>query len=45
MQRQKEISHAVTDDRKTDWTALNQCFAHIIGINITGSEPFSNNCQ
>ena len=45
LQRQKEISHAMPDDRRTDWTELNQCFAQIIGINLTGSEPFSNNRQ
>ena len=31
--RQKAISNAMPDDRNTDWSALNQCFARIINVN------------
>jgi len=34
LQRQKAISSALSDDKNADWSALNQCFAQIIGIGI-----------
>ena len=30
--RQKAICDSLPDDRNTDWTALNDCFAKIIGM-------------
>ncbi len=30
LERQKEISNAMADDRNTDWSGLNRCFAKII---------------
>jgi len=30
--RQKAISESLPDDRNTDWSALNSCFAEIIGF-------------
>ncbi len=30
--KQKAICDAMPDDRKRDWTALNRCFADIIGV-------------
>ena len=35
LKRQKIISNALPDDRNADWTSLNQCFAQIIGINVS----------
>ena len=34
LQRQKEISKALPDDRNTDWSALNHCFTQMIGLNV-----------
>lgn len=32
IQRQKQISSQLADDRKKDWSQLNQCFAEMIGV-------------
>ena len=34
LQRQKTISNALPDDRNNNWSALNKCFAEIIGVSI-----------
>ena len=38
LQKQKVISNAMPDDRNPDWSALNHCFAQIIGLDVFG-EP------
>ena len=32
--RQQEISNSLPDDRNSDWSALNICFARTIGVNL-----------
>ncbi len=36
--RQKAICDSMPDDRNRDWTALNRCFADVIGVGIRRSE-------
>ena len=35
---QKAICDSMPDDRNRDWTALNRCFADVIGVEIRRSE-------
>ena len=37
LQRQKQISSELVDDRNTDYTALNLCFARAIGLQMEAS--------
>ncbi len=32
LERQKAVSAALPDDRNRDWTAMNQCFARLLGL-------------
>ena len=34
LERQRAISHALADDRNTDWSALNRCFMKTIGVDL-----------
>ena len=38
LQRQEAISATLPDDRNTDWSALNECFAETIGVTFTNRE-------